>query len=284
MLDFNRFEWLSFDCYGTLVDWETGISNAVAGVFARHGVRKSRSEILSLFSNAEPKVQISGEFLDYRIGCTARRDADNTGGSWEAETHSDRLLDWETGISNAEILSLFSNAEPKGDYRRVLRDVMQIMSWEASIRLPAAEADADALAESLPCWPVFPDAPDALRQLKSRYKLAIISNVDDDLFARSAQALGVNFDAVITSQQARSYKPDLRNFEIARKRMGVEKERWLHIGESLYHDIGPANQMGIDSVWVNRPDRGGGTRATEALPSLEVPDLAALTLLACGER
>ena len=233
MLDFNRFEWLSFDCYGTLVDWETGISNAVAGVFARHGVRKSRSEILSLFSNAEPKVQISGEFLDYR---------------------------------------------------RVLRDVMQIMSWEASIRLPAAEADADALAESLPCWPVFPDAPDALRQLKSRYKLAIISNVDDDLFARSAQALGVNFDAVITSQQARSYKPDLRNFEIARKRMGVEKERWLHIGESLYHDIGPANQMGIDSVWVNRPDRGGGTRATEALPSLEVPDLAALTLLACGER
>ena len=231
MLDFNRFEWLSFDCYGTLVDWETGISNAVAGVFARHGVRKSRSEILSLFSNAEPKVQISGEFLDYR---------------------------------------------------RVLRDVMQIMSWEASIRLPAAEADA--LAESLPRWPVFPDAPDALRQLKSKYKLAIISNVDDDLFAGSAQALGVNFDAVITSQQARSYKPDLRNFEFARERMGVEKERWLHIGESLYHDIGPANQMGIDSVWVNRPDRGGGTRATEAVPSLEVPDLAALTLLACGER
>ena len=231
MLDFNRFEWLSFDCYGTLVDWETGISNAVAGVFARHGVRKSRSEILSLFSNAEPKVQISGEFLDYR---------------------------------------------------RVLRDVMQIMSWEASIRLPAAEADA--LAESLPRWPVFPAAPDALRQLKSKYKLAIISNVDDDLFAGSAQALGVNFDAVITSQQARSYKPDLRNFEFARERMGVEKERWLHIGESLYHDIGPANQMGIDSVWVNRPDRGGGTRATEAVPSLEVPDLAALTLLACGER
>ena len=231
MLDFNRFEWLSFDCYGTLVDWETGISNAVAGVFARHGVRKSRSEVLSLFSDAEPKVQISGEFLDYR---------------------------------------------------RVLRDVMQIMAWEASIRLPAAEADA--LAESLPRWPVFPDAPDALRQLKSRYKLAIISNVDDDLFAGSAQALGVNFDAVITSQQARSYKPDLRNFEFARERMGVEKERWLHIGESLYHDIGPANQMGIDSVWVNRPDRGGGTRATEAVPSLEVPDLAALTLLACGER
>ena len=141
-------------------------------MFARHSVRKTRSEILSLFSNAEPKVQISGEFLDYR---------------------------------------------------RVLRDVMQIMAWEASIRLPAAAADA--LAESLPRWPVFPDAPDALRQLKSGYKLAIISNVDDDLFAQSAQALGVNFDAVITSQQARSYKPDLRNFEIARKRMGVEKER-----------------------------------------------------------
>ena len=231
MLDFDRFEWLSFDCYGTLVDWETGISDAVAGVFARHGVRKSRAEILALFAAAEPRVQSSGEFLDYR---------------------------------------------------RVLRDVMQIMAWDASIRLTADEAEA--LPDSLPNWPVFPDAPEALKRLQSRYRLAIISNVDDDLFRRSEVALGVKFDTVVTSEQEGCYKPDLRVFYLAQERMGVENEneRWLHVGESLYHDIGPANRLGIDSVWVNRPDRGGGTRPTDAVPTLEVPDLTVLADMAAG--
>lgn len=228
MLDFNRYEWISFDCYGTLVDWETGISDAVAAVFAAHGVRKNREDILSLFSDAEPKVQSSGEFLEYR---------------------------------------------------RVLRDVMQIMAWESGIRLPAAEADA--LADSLPLWPVFPDAPGALRDLKKHYKLAVISNVDNDLFRRSEEALGIMFQAVATSQEEGCYKPDLRVFYLAQERMGVENNmgRWLHVGESLYHDIGPANRLGIDSVWVNRPDRGGGSRRTDAVPSLEVPDLAELARL-----
>ena len=223
MLDFNKYEWISFDCYGTLVDWETGISDAVAGIFARHGVRRTTTEILAMFSDAEPRVQSSGEFLEYR---------------------------------------------------RVLRDVMEIMAWEASIRLPQAEAGY--LPDSLPGWPIFPDATGALQAMQSRYKLAIISNVDDDLFAGTAAKLGIAFDAVITSQQAAAYKPDLRNFHLARELMGVESDCWLHVAESLYHDIGPANRLGIDSVWVNRPDRGGGSRRTDAVPSLEVPDLAAM--------
>ena len=227
MLHFDRYDWLSFDCYGTLVDWETGISDAVAGVFARHRVRKTRKEILALFADSEPKVQSSGEFLDYR---------------------------------------------------RVLRDVMQIMAWEASIRLTAVEADD--LPDSLHRWPIFPEAPDALRQLQTRYKLAIISNVDDDLFRGSEEALGVKFDAVVTSQQAKTYKPDLGGFHLAQERMGIECDRWLHVGESLYHDIGPANRLGIDSVWVKRPDRGGGTRPTDAVPNLTVPDLTSLADLA----
>ena len=229
MLHFDRYDWLSFDCYGTLVDWETGISDAVAGVFARHRVRKTREEILALFADSEPKVQSSGEFLDYR---------------------------------------------------RVLRDVMQIMAWEASIRLTAAEADD--LPDSLPRWPIFPEAPDALRELQTRYKLAIISNVDDDLFRGSEEALGVKFDAVVTSQQVETYKPDLGGFHLAQERMGIECDHWLHVGESLYHDIGPANRLGIDSVWVKRPDRGGGTRPTDAVPNLTVPDLTALADLAVG--
>ena len=81
---------------------------------------------------------------------------------------------------------------------------------------------------------------------------------------------------MITSQQVGAYKPDLRGFNTALARMGCDKERWLHVGESLYHDIGPANRMGIASVWVNRPDRGGGTRHTDATPDLVVSDLAEL--------
>ena len=230
MLDFTKYQWLSFDCYGTLVDWETGISDAVAAVFAGHGVRRTRAQILALFSDAEPKVQTSGEFLDYR---------------------------------------------------RVLRDVLQIMAWEVSIRLPPTQADS--LSDSLSRWPVFPDVADALTRLQSRYRLAILSNVDDDLFAQSQEVIGVRFDAVITAQQARRYKPDLRNFHLARERMGVEDARWLHVGESLYHDVGPANLLGIDSVWVKRADRGGGTKITDAVPSLQVPDLASLADLACPQ-
>ena len=223
MADFSNIEWVSFDCYGTLADWETGISDAVSEVLQPYGIRKTTPEILALFSDVEPLVQNSGVFKEYRI---------------------------------------------------VLREVMNMICERVGIQLD--EKRANSLAESLPHWPVFPDAGPALQALKRHYKLAIISNVDDDLFAGSARALGVEFDAVITSQQAKAYKPNSRSFELARARMAVDKEHWLHVGESLYHDIEPANRLGIRSVWVSRVDRGGGTRQTNAVPDLTVPDLATL--------
>ena len=67
MTGFDRFEWLSFDCYGTLVDWETGISEAVGEVLKSHGLLKSRAEVLALFADAEPRVQDSEDYLEYRI-------------------------------------------------------------------------------------------------------------------------------------------------------------------------------------------------------------------------
>ena len=227
-LDFDRFEWVSFDCYGTLVDWETGISTAVGEVLESHGMRKSRAEVLALFADAEPTVQGSEVFLEYRV---------------------------------------------------VLRRVMAAIGAAVGIRLSGAELDC--LADTLPGWPVFPEVVDALKELGAHCRLAVISNVDDDLFAETARALGVDFDVVVTAQQVRSYKPNLRNFHAARERMGVETDRWLHVAESLYHDIGPANHLGIPSVWVDRADRGGGTRITDAVPDLVVPDLAALAGMMC---
>ena len=226
MLDFNEFDWLSFDCYGTLIDWETGISDAVGNALAGHDIHLSRPEILALFAEVEPQIQTGGGFLEYR---------------------------------------------------RVLRRVMAMIGVQMGFQF--TESDLTCLSDTLPSWPIFADTVPALRAMKSRYKLAIISNVDDDLFAQTAQVLEVPFDAVITAEQARSYKPDQRNFDLAQERMGVETSRWLHVGESLYHDIEPANGLGIASVWVNRShggEGGGATRPTDAEPDLTVPDLATL--------
>ena len=227
-LDFNRFEWVSFDCYGTLVDWETGICTAVAEVLNRHGIRKSRAEILALFADVEPRVQDSPEYLEYR---------------------------------------------------RVLRGVMAMIGSELGFQ--CTESDLDCLADTLPGWPVFPDTVAALDALKTSYRLAVISNVDDDLFAGTTGTLGVDFDVVVTSEQVRSYKPSLRNFNAAAARMTAARDCWLHVGESLYHDVGPANRLDIASVWVNRAGRGGGTRRTDAVPDLTVRDLEELVRMMC---
>ena len=224
MLDFDRFEWVSFDCYGTLIDWETGISDAVGGALASHDIHLSRAEILALFAESEPQIQAGGGYLEYR---------------------------------------------------RVLRRVMAMIGVKLGFQF--TESDLTCLSDTLGSWPIFPDTAPALRAMKSRYKLAIISNVDDDLFAQTAQVLGVEFDAVVTAEQVRSYKPDHRNFRVALERMGADKSRWLHVGESLYHDIAPANELGIASVWVNRGHGGGGaTRPANARPDMETPDLATL--------
>ena len=181
---------------------------------------------------------------------------------------------------------MFSEIEPKVQaapgylrYRDVLREVMQSIAPEFNLVFSVDELSS--LAESLPNWPVFPDVTEALHTLKERHNLAVISNVDDDLFESTEKALQIEFDVVVTAEQVRSYKPDIRNFKAACARMAVEKQNWLHVAESLYHDIAPANRLGISSTWVNRSDRGGGTRQTDAVPDLEVPDLATLTELLC---
>ena len=222
VLDFDRIEWLSFD---------SGICAAVDRVLRSHGVRRSRKEILALFSDIEPRVQNAEAYLTYRV---------------------------------------------------VLWQVMAEIGNALGIR--CSESELDCLADSLGEWPVFPEVRKALQALNTRYKLAVISNVDDELFAGTAEALNVDFDAVVTAEQARSYKPNRRNFDLASARMGVEKDAWLHVAESLFHDIGPANRLGISSVWVNREGRGGGTRRTDAVPDLVVSDLAELVKIAGSSR
>jgi 2-haloacid dehalogenase len=163
----------------------------------------------------------------------------------------------------------------------VLRAVLE--GFGARFGFVPSAAECDQFAGSVVDWPAFPDSTPALQALHTRYRLAIISNVDDDLFAGSAQRLQVPFDWIITAQQAQSYKPSVHNFHLALTRMGVPQHHVLHVAQSLYHDIVPARTLGLHTVWVNRRQSRPGTGATppaQAQPDLEVPDLHTLAVQA----
>ncbi len=229
MLNFARFRVITFDCYGTLIDWETGIFSALRPILAAHSKTLTDCTLLELYSELEEKAE-RGEFRPYR---------------------------------------------------EVLQTVVR--GFGDRLGFTSTEAEVRSLPESLAQWPPFADTVSGLRQLKTRYQLAIMSNIDDDLFARTAPQLGVSFDYVITAQQARAYKPSLQVFKLAQQRTGVLPEHWLHVGQSIYHDVLPARSLGIATVWVNRASPRAGAGAAKAAvgrPDLEVPDLKTLAHLA----
>ena len=229
-MDFSRFTTISFDCYGTLIDWESGILPALRTVLANHDQSLPDATILELY----------GEF--------------------EAEAESG----------------------PYQSYRDVLQSVVR--GFAGRLQFEATPAEIRSLHESIRAWPPFPDTIAALRELQKRYKLVVISNIDDDLFAETRNHLNVEFEAVITAQQARSYKPSINNFQLALRRLALSSDRLLHAAQSVYHDVVPARSLGIATVWVNRKSarpgigavRAPAGLASEKRPDLQVPDLASL--------
>ncbi len=229
MLDIGSFEVLTFDCYGTLIDWEAGILAAVRPVLAVHGIGITDADVLTVFGEIESGVE----------------------------------------------------AGPYRPYRDVLCQVL--ISMGDRLGFDPVAVEANRFGASVADWPAFPDSAVALRQLATRYGLGVITNCDDDLFAVSSRRLGDPFRWAVTAQQAGSYKPALRNFEIALEGIGVPRERVLHVAQSLYHDHVPAHELGLSTVWVNRRSgrpRNGATPVASGAPDLEVPDLATLATLA----
>jgi len=227
-MDFSPFQCLTFDCYGTLIDWESGILGALRPILAAHRRNLSDNGILELYAAIESELE-AGPYMPYR-----------------------------------QILEL------------------AVVKMGARLVFSPTVEEVRSLAESLKTWQPFPDTVAALRQLKTRHKLALISNTDDDLFAETARSLQVPFDHVITAQQARSYKPSANNFRLALERIGLPSNRILHVAQSLYHDILPAKELGLATVWVNRRASKKGAGATppaHAQADLVVPDLAGLTAL-----
>jgi 2-haloacid dehalogenase len=229
MLNLTRFKVLTFDCYGTMIDWESGIFAALRPILAAHNKEMSDSALLALYADLELAAE-QGEYLRYR-------------------------------------------------------DVLQLVVRGFGERLGFAPTDAEvrSLPESVATWQPFPDSVESLHKLSSHYQLAVMSNIDDDLFAATASKLEVAFSNVITAQQAGCYKPCMNIFRLTEKRIGVSRGQWLHVGQSIYHDVIPAQSLGLATVWVNRrsPRPGAGAaKMAVATPDLEVPDLHTLAKLA----
>jgi 2-haloacid dehalogenase len=228
-LDYSRFEALTFDCYGTLIDWEAGILRGLRSTLDRHGIDAPDDELLELYATAEERLE-AGPYLRYR-----------------------------------EILG------------RCLAEVCRHYDVDVD------EGDATAFGGSVGDWPAFADSSDALRALKTRFRLGVITNCDDDLFAASSRRLGVEFDWIVTAQSVGSYKPSRRNFEAAFAKLELPRDRILHVAQSLFHDHVPAQELGLASVWIDRrhdrPGAGATPPATD-IPDATFPDMASFATAA----
>ena len=206
--------WATFDCYGTLVDWNAGLGSELERLFGA----TERERLLARYHELEPGIQRDGAL----------------------------------------------------PYREVMARALQVLAAGRGVELPAGERDA--LGRSLPGWPVFPEVPSALAEARRRgWRLAILSNTDRDLIEASLQAIGVRFDVVVVAGEIGSYKPDHGHWRVFSGTTHVPAEQHVHVAASLFHDIAPAAELGLRTVWINRLGELPMPR-----PTRELPDLAGL--------
>jgi len=206
--------WATFDCYGTLIDWNLGIRTELERLF---GVQEA-PRLLMRYHELEPQIE----------------------------------------------------SEPFRTYREVLTLALERLAQEEGLQLP--EGEAGALANSLPDWPPFPEVPAALAELRDRgWKLVLLSNTDRDLIAASQKQLGVPVDLAIVAEDVHSYKPAHGHWERFFDATTADRESHVHVAASLFHDIAPARELGLKSVWINRLGE-----AAEPKPDRELTDLAPL--------
>jgi 2-haloacid dehalogenase len=204
--------WATFDCYGTLVDWESGIRAQLELLF---GEGKGRG-LLACYHETEPRVQ---------------------------------------------------EADPSSSYREVMAAVLERLAARQEVEL--GDADRDALARSLPDWPVFPDVSGGLKAASDRgWKLAILSNTDRDLIEASMQQIGIRFEFAIVASEIGSYKPAHGHWNAFFERSSADRTRHVHVAQSIYHDIEPASALGIPTIWINRLAETRDAPATAELPDL----------------
>jgi 2-haloacid dehalogenase len=203
--------WATFDCYGTIVDWNAGIGGELARLF---GAERSDA-LLAAYHRLEPEVEHDGS----------------------------------------------------APYREVLARTLDRVAQEAGVDLP--EHERDALGSSLPDWPVFADAHNALEEARARgWKLAMLSNTDREFIEASIEAIGVPFELSVVAGEIGSYKPAHGHWDAFAEQMAGRTVGHVHVAQSHFHDVVPATELGIPVIWINRLGETGEPRPTRELPGL----------------
>ena len=224
---FEKYRAVTFDCYGTLIDWDSGVTALLASWADRLEPRIGSEDLLGQFANAQLRHQA---------------------------------------------------ANPFKPYRQVLADA--IADVAAVNGVPADHEFLDAFSRSVGSWPPFSDTIRILEQLKKKYVIGIMSNVDDASFSRTHELLEGLIDEVVTAEQVRAYKPASAHFNEMLARLnskGILKNEILHVAQSRFHDIEPGNRIGLTTVWIDRQagkEERGITIASDAIPDYRFESLA----------
>jgi 2-haloacid dehalogenase len=209
--------WATFDCYGTLIDWNAGIRAELGRLFGE----SEAGRLLRRYHEVEPRVQ---------------------------------------------------EERPEASYRDVLAAVLASLGEETGVEL--GDRERDALGRSLPGWPPFGEVREALTSVRERgWRLVILSNTDRDFIEASMAKIGVPFEFAVVASEVGSYKPAHRHWEAFYERTGADRTRHVHVGASLFHDMEPAHELGLASIWINRLGEPAGVEVTRELPDLaQLPD------------
>ena len=206
--DQRPFEVVSFDCYGTLIDWETGLLGTLTSWLNAYGIHADEESLLEQYATFEAEAE-------------------------------------------------------KGSYRRYREILIDIMHrFAAHYRIPLTSTERFLLIDALVTWLPFPDVNPVLTHLKQNFKLAVISNIDRDLFEATSRHFKVTFDIIITAEDVRAYKPSLKPFQSLLDSYQIQPDSIIHVAQSFYHDIEPARAIGITTGWLNRSKKRKGFGAT----------------------
>ncbi|MDB6027254.1 MAG: family hydrolase [Verrucomicrobiales bacterium] len=191
--------WITFDCFGTLIDWNVGFAKILRPMFG-----KRTEELIIAYHEFERSIQTE---------------------------------------------------KPHRLYKDVLASSLRSAAQDLNLEL--TESQAQGFIEAWDSMPLFQDTEEMLASLRAMgFKLAVLTNCDEDLFALTHRRFHQPFDLVVTAESVRDYKPASAHFRAFWRSSGVDRRNWIHVGCSWYHDIFPAREFGIQRIWLDRESTG----------------------------